>query len=256
MKILKKIFYFAGLALTLGYLLGGCASTTVEDDSPPEAQFAEGERLLKKGRYLEASERFRILKNRHPYSIYAALAALRSGDAHFEQETYIEAAGAYKVFLELYPKHPQADYAVFRMGESYYRQVPDSIDRDLDAAASGITTFQRLQREFPSSQYVAQAQKMERELRSKLAEKEEYVGDFYFRREDYPAAAARYRTILSEYGGTGKSEKALYRLAFAYEKMGDRVKALEALDRLKQEFPNGSLRSDADSLYQRLERKN
>ena len=247
------MIYFGVLGGIVVNLLAGCATTAVEDDSPPEAQYAEGERLLKRGRYLEASERFRILKNRHPYSIYAALAALRSGDAYFEQETYVEAAGAYKVFLELYPKHPQADYAVFRMGESHYRQVPDSIDRDLDAASLGILTFQRLQKEYPQSQYVAAAQKMERELRSKLAEKEEYVGDFYFRQEEYIAAVGRYRTIVADYPKVGKSEKALYRLAVAYEKMGDKAKALEALEKLKQDFPNGNFTSDAGALTRRLE---
>lgn len=255
-KFLKKCFEITLLSLALANLLGGCSTTTIEDDSPPEAQYAEGERLLKKGRYLEASERFRILKNRHPYSIYAALAALRIGDTYFEEESFIEAASAYKVFLELYPKNPQAPYALFRMGESNYKQVPDSIDRDLDAASSGITAFQRLQKDFPSCEYVGKAQSMERELRSKLSDKEEYVGDFYFKREDYNAAAGRYRYILKEFPEMGKNERTLYRLALSYEKMGDKEKALEALDRLRIEFPNGKFKQDAESLHSKLDKKN
>ncbi|MFX6218501.1 outer membrane protein assembly factor BamD, partial [Acinetobacter baumannii] len=77
------------------------------NDSPAEKQYSEGERLLKKDRYVEAVERFRVLKSRYPYSKYAALATLRIGDVHFQEESYIEAAAAYKVFRELYPKHDQ-----------------------------------------------------------------------------------------------------------------------------------------------------
>ncbi len=242
------------LAIVLAQLNFRCSTTAVEDDSPPEAQYAEGERLLKRSRYLEASERFRILKNRHPYSIYAALAALRMGDVYYEQETFAEAASAYKVFLELFPKHAQADYAAFRMGESYYKQVPDSIDRDLDAASSGITAFQRLQKEHPNSPHVARAQQMEKELRARLAEKEEYVADFYFKRDDYNAAAARYRNILSEYPESPLQEKALYRLALTYEKMGEKAKALEALDRLRADFPNGKYVREAAPLERTLKK--
>ena len=236
------------LAIVLAQLNIRCSSTAVEDDSPPEAQYAEGERLLKRSRYLEASERFRILKNRYPYSIYAALAALRIGDVYFEQETFAEAASAYRVFLELFPKHAQADYAAFRMGESYYKQVPDSIDRDLDAASSGITAFQRLQREHANSPHVARAQQMEKELRVRLAEKEEYVADFYFKRNDHNAAAARYRGLLSEYPESPLREKALYHLALTYEKMGEKTKALEAIERLQADFPGGKFANDASKL--------
>src|SRR3989344_7372856 len=110
--------FFAALLFSACCLLG-CSATTIDNDSPPEVQFAEGERLLKKDRILEAVERFRILKSRYPYSKYAALASLKIGDAHFQEESFPEAAAAYKIFRELYPKHEEAGYALYRIGETF-----------------------------------------------------------------------------------------------------------------------------------------
>lgn len=249
---LKNPIKLWGLLALLVLLGSGCSSVTIEDDSPPEAQYAEGERLLKRNRYLEAVERFRILKNRHPYSVYAALAALRMGDVYFTQESFIEAAASYKVFLELYPKHPQVDYAVFRLGESFYKQVPDEIDRDLSAADEGITAFGRLEQEFPQSSHLAQSQKLRKELKERLAAREEYVADYYFKREDWNAAAGRYRNILKDFSDMGRNEKALFRLAFAYEKVGEKERSVEAIERLESDFPQGKFAKDAAELKLRL----
>ncbi|MGE3261636.1 MAG: outer membrane protein assembly factor BamD [Bacteriovoracia bacterium] len=218
-------------------LIIGCSSTTLDNDSPPEVQYAEGERLLSKDRYLEAVERFRILKSRYPYSKYAALATLKIGDTHFKDEAYLEAAAAYKIFRELYPKHEFAAYALYRIGESFYNQMPSTTDRDLDPAQSAIEAFSQLISEYPAAPQRGDAEKRILELRGKLAEKETYVGDFYFKRELYQAAAGRYLYLLTQYPDLGTPEKSLYRLAYSYERTGDYGKAEQALDRLEKEFP-------------------
>jgi outer membrane protein assembly factor BamD len=210
----------------------------IDNDSPPEAQFQEGERLLKKDRYIEAVERFRILKNRYPYSKYAALAALRIGDAHFQEEAYLEAGSAYKIFRELYPKHEEAPYALFRIGEANYNLLPSTTDRDLDAAQSAIDAYSLLIKDHPSSKYVDEAQKKVKELKGRLADKENYVGNFYFKRELYQAAAGRYAFLLEKYPDFGFNREALYRLAYSFERMGEYRKASDILDRLDGEFPD------------------
>ncbi len=216
-----------------------CSSEIIDSDSPPEKQYAEGERLLKKERFIEAVERFRILKSRFPYSKYAALATLRIGDSYYQEESYIEAASSYKIFRELYPKHEFAAYALRRIGDSFYEQMPSSIDRDLEPAHSGIKAYTQLLRDYPSSDYKGDAEKRVRELRGKLAEKEEYIGEFYFKRELYSSAAPRFAVLVDTYSDYGFNKDALYRLAFSYERMGEYTKATEALDRLDREFPDG-----------------
>ncbi len=237
----------ASLLVALVFLWG-CSAETIDNDSPPEKQYAEGERLLSKDRYLEAVERFRILKSRYPYSKYAALATLRIGDAHFQEEAYIEAASAYKVFRELYPKHEQAAYALHRIGESHFNEVPSAIDRDLDSAYSAINAYTQLLKDYPGSEHAKDADKKIHELRGKLAEKENYVGNFYFKRELYEAAAGRYALLVDTYPNYGYNREGLYRLAYSYERMGEYRKAQDAIERLDREFSDGKSDTDRNNL--------
>jgi outer membrane protein assembly factor BamD len=247
----EKLILAACLLLSL---LGnsGCSAVTIDNDSPPEAQYAEGERLLEKDRYLEAVERFRILKSRYPYSKYAALATLRIGDAHFKEEAFLEAASAYKIFRDLYPRHEQAAYALFRTGESYYNTLPGTIDRDLEPALAAIDAYSLLLKESPGSPYQKDAEAKIKDLREKLAEKEAYVGDYYFKREQYQAAATRYAYLLQNYPEAGRNEETVYRLAYSFERMGEYRKAEQALDIMGQQFPNGSKQSDAKNLREKV----
>lgn len=247
------IYKPALLALFLMAALSACSAVVINNESPPEAQYADGERLLNKERFLEAVERFRMLKSRYPYSKYAALASLRIADCHFAEEAYIEAAAAYKVFRELYPKHEHAAYAQFRTAESYYNQLPGAVDRDLEPAKDAIQAYSDYLKLFPSHPEAAKAQFRITELRQTLAEKEDYVGNFYFIRDFYLSAAGRYRHILENYPEAGLNEKALYRLAYSYEKVGEYAKAEEAIERLKLEFPKGSFISSAAAIQKRIE---
>ncbi|NUM88464.1 MAG: outer membrane protein assembly factor BamD [Bdellovibrionales bacterium] len=236
--------------------LSGCSYTPIDNDSPADVQMAEGERLLSKGRYVEAVERFRILRTRHPHSKQAALASLRIGDAHYEEEAFIEAASAYKLFRELHPKHERAPYALFRLGESYYQQIPSTADRDLSAAQDAIEAYAALVEKFPQSQDAATARERIHTLRQKLAEKEDYIGDFYFKRDLFRAAASRYQNLMDQFAGFGFDERALYRLASALEKIGEHVRAEEMIDRYRAMFPEGKFLKNLEDIRKRLAEKN
>ncbi len=248
LSLSKLCFTFFLLAILFTIL--GCSAVTIDNDSPPEAQYAEGERLLEKDRYLEAVDRFRILKNRYPYSKYAALASLRIGDAHFQEEAFLEAASAYKIFRELYPRHEKAAYALFRTGESYFNMLPSTTDRDLDSAQLAIDSYEQLLRDYAGSPHQGDAENRIKDLRGRLAEKESYVGDFYFKRELYQAAASRYSYILVNFPEAGKNEENLYKLAFSLERIGEYRKAGQALDILNEDFPQGKRANDSKTLRQ------
>lgn len=231
------------------YLLNpGCSGVVMDNDTPAEQQYAEGERLLNKDRYLEAVERFRILRSRHPHSKYAALASLRIGDAHFKEEAFLEAASAYKIFRDLYPRHEQAPYALFRIAESHYQMMPSTNDRDLDPAQMAMEAYSRLSKDYPGDPQVRLAQERIKELRAKLAAQEEYVGDFYYKRELFQAAAGRYGFLLDNYPEAPRREEHLYRLAQSLERMGEYRKAEGTLDDLDQSFPAGAKDSARTSL--------
>jgi outer membrane protein assembly factor BamD len=234
-----KYFTLSLICLALATLtsnLVGCSGKTISNDSPAEEQYTEGERLFKKERFLEAVERYRIIRSRYPHSKFAALSSLRIGDAHFSEEAWGEAAGAYRSFRELYPKHEQAGYALFRIGEANYNMLPSTIDRDLEPALAAIDAYKEYQKLYPNNAESSDAAKKSAELQTKLAAKEDYIGNFYFIREHFLSAATRYANLLDQYPNRGFDEKALYRLAVSYEKIGEPAKAEEAISKLRDKF--------------------
>ena len=45
------------------------------------------------------------------------------------------------------------------------------------------------------------------------------IGDFYFRKGEYPSAAERYRDLLNRFPGLGLDAEALYKLGLCYTRM-------------------------------------
>jgi outer membrane protein assembly factor BamD len=81
-----------------------------------------------------------------------------------------------------------------------------------------------------------------------LAEYEFYVGNFYFKKEAYQAAAQRFDGMLREYPDSRNEAEALYSLGLSYRNMGDKEKALTALSTLIDKFPATRLSAEAEVL--------
>jgi outer membrane protein assembly factor BamD len=223
-------------------LLWSCSSLDKKAETP-EGAYAIAEEFEKDDRFDEALRRYQDVKNKFPYSSYATKAELAIADVHFKDEAYPEAQVAYQAFKELHPRHPQIDYVQFRIALSYYKQLPDSIDRDLTLATDAINNFDDLIRDFPQSSYVKEATEKRAECVQKLAEKEDYIGDFYFKREQYLAAYFRYDGLLSKFPGTNLEARALSRAAISAHKSSHEDKAKDYFSQLKQKY-SGSAEFD------------
>jgi outer membrane protein assembly factor BamD len=242
------------LVLVLSFVVA-CASEQT-DPNNPEGVFQEAEQSLKDERYLIALEKFREVKNRFPYSKRAVDAELRIADTFFAQESYLEAESAYEIFRELHPTHPRIDYVQFQIGMSYYLMIPENSARDLSAAHRAIDAFELLEQRFPDSELAKQGREKIREARSRLAEHENYVADFYFRRQHYLSASYRYAALLREFQNSGFEEEALFRLGQCYYNTRMFENARDALNRLVKEHPTTGFRGSAQALLQNIEKKN
>ena len=139
------------------------------------------------------------IKNQYPYSYYATPAELLLADILYKQENYVESAAAYMMFRDFHPKHAQIPYVVFKIAESFYKQLPDTFDRDLEAAVEAITYYNELLRKYPDSEYVKDSHTKIAKAKSMLESKEKYIADFYFKTEVYEAARWRYLDILDRF---------------------------------------------------------
>ncbi len=242
---LKRTTSFRSLAL-LGFFmhlaawgLVSCSSDEKQSDTA-EGAFALAQEYDKDERYEESIRRYNEVKNKFPYSKFATQAELAVADVYYKQESFAEAQVAYQNFKELHPKHAQIDYVTFRLAMSYFMQLPGTIDRDLTLAQSAITAFDEMINQYPNSTYLAEAKEKRAESIKKLAEKEEYIADFYFKKAIYDSALARYEGLYRTYPGIGFDAKALSRAAISAQRTGDLERAKRHLATLKRNFPGSS----------------
>lgn len=220
-------------------LMTACSSTE-RNSNTPEGAFAIAEEFDKGERYEEAIRRYTEVKNKFPYSNFATKSELAIADVYYKQESFAEAQVAYQMFKDLHPTSPQADYVQFRLGMSYFQQLPSTIDRDLSLANDTILNLSDLIKKYPNSQYVAEAKEKRTATIKMLAEKEEYIADFYFKREIYDSALGRYEGLYKNYGGLGFEKKALSRIVISAHKIDDKPKAEKYLKILAADFPGTS----------------
>ncbi len=216
---------FKGFVVSLLLLLTACGSTAKIDPGTAEGAFALGEKYEKDERFEEALAQFSQVKNKHPYSHFAIEAKLKIAQIHFDREDWIEAQNAYQVFKEMHPRHPKSDFVTFRLAMCYLKQLPATIDRDLAVSEKAVTYFDETIQSFPESEFVAQAKEYREKTLRMLADKEDYVGNFYFIHEQYDSALGRYEELLEKYAGLGLDEKALYRASYSAMKSDDLPKA-------------------------------
>lgn len=229
------VFLLLGLLLT-----GACAKNKYKltgQESDEEA-VEKCVHLSQKKKFQEAIECFEIFKSRFPESNYALDAELRIGDNYFQNKEWQLAAESYSLYAKLHPTSPRLDYAYYRAGLAYEKQLPKGVDRDLSSLPKAEDHFGMVFRRFPESPYAQMAQAKFDEIRARGAERNYYVGNFYYKFGEYRAAIPRFLIILQDYPGLGFDEAALYRLAFAYRKLGMNDKAKAAAELMQEKFPD------------------
>lgn len=232
--MLTRILIACSLALTLN----ACSSTDEIDSNSPEGAYKLGEKYEKDERYEEAVAQFNTVKNKYPYSKLATEAELRVAEINFKREEFVEAQNNYQVFKEMHPAHPKIDYVTYRLGLSFFNQLPASIDRDLAVAERAILYFDEVMQSYPQSSHVKDAKDYKNKALKMLAEKEYYVGHFYFIRDQYDSALGRFEGLLERYPSLGFDAKALYGAAVSAFKIKDLGKAKSHYQRLTTQYKN------------------
>ena len=228
--------------LGLVCLLQGCAAYEYLYGKPPRRdtqqsdqelmRSAEGQ--LQRGRYEDARKDLQRLMNQYPDSDLVTSARLGTARALYQEKKYDEARAEYQRFLELHPQHERADEAHYYLGMAYVRAA-DAPDRDQTYTKKGLEEFTLLVRQMPDSQFVPDARQRIVTARRKLAEKDLYVGRFYFDRGNYAAAVGRFKSLLANYDAAGFDDQALYFLGESLWRLEQRDEARAAFQRLVQE---------------------
>lgn len=207
-------------------MLWGCASEKPEGKTKAEVLFKEAKILVEEERYLLATEKLNNLKNQYPYSYYATPAELLQAEILFLQESYVESAAAFILFRDFHPKHEKIAYVLFKIAESYFMQIPDTFDRDLEAATEAVKYFKELLVKYPDSEYTKGAKGKMKKAKGMLRDKEKYVADFYFKTEVFSAAKWRYFDILDNFKNKELRSHSMQRIVRSYYYLKEYKKCL------------------------------
>src|SRR5438270_7158193 len=191
----------------------------VNSKQPDKVLFDRAMDALNHGKFDTARITLQTLINTYPDSEYIARAKLGIGDAWYREGGTTALAQAeieYKDFITFFPNLPEAAEAQLKVADIHYREM-EKPDRDFTHAKRAEDEYRQLVLQFPDSKLVPQAQQRLREVQEVLAEREYRVGRFYYMRESWPAAIARFQSLADAYPLYSNADDALYLLGSASE---------------------------------------
>ena len=206
----RPLFFFTLFAVVATV---SCASKPMRDNTDglslqdARNRFTQAQYLFAKKHFGKAIERFELIKQQFPYTVYAALSDLRIADAHFAQKQWQESADAYELFVRFYPEHERVGYAAFRRAKAAFLAMPKGFFllpgphlKDALAAKSALEALQTFLQNFSQRSNIAhvqKAQRMRQQVLQRLVKHDMHVGSFYAKRRKWAAAVARYEQAIT-----------------------------------------------------------
>lgn len=250
---MKGRILFVSALLSLS--LAGCSSNSersAEDlkYSQVELMYEQAQQQLEMGNLNLAQEQLSTLNSRYPFGPFAHQVQLDLIYVHYKLDNTDEALAAIDRFISLNPNHKDVDYALYMRGlvnqRAEYNAIHeiagiDRSDRDSTMAKEAFKDFAELLRKFPDSKYAADAKKRMVGLKSRLAQKELAIAQYYMERQAYLAAANRGRYVVEHFGDMPEAENALAVMVESYEQLGLTQLRDDALAVLRANYPNNDL---------------
>jgi outer membrane protein assembly factor BamD len=248
----------ARLLVVLSLVAAACGgpkgASSVQYSVSVQRNYEKGEKALDDKDWVAASKYFSFIKQRFPYSRYAALAELRLADAQFGAEQYLEAIDSYRLFIKFHPTHQDVanGYAAFKIGESYYKQLPSdfwlfppSYEKDQSSVEDCGNELKSFLDKYPDSPYRDRAKQIISQVSKRLADHEWYVARYYWDRRKPMGTVLRLRRLLERYRGVGYDVEALWLLGRAYVAVGMPDRAKLTWTELVSRFPQSPHTAEA-----------
>jgi outer membrane protein assembly factor BamD len=220
--------------LILLLLIVACSSDKPKGRTEAEVLFKEAEELIAAERFILATEKLNAIKTQHPYSFYATPAELLQADILYEQESYVESAAAYLLFRDFHPRHEKISYVIYRIADSFYKQIPDTIDRDLEPALESIKYYEEVVTKYADSSYKKKAEKRIKEAKKMLRQKDQYIADFYFKTDKFAPARYWYLDILETHQDQSTRNHAMLRTILATSELKEWQPCLDYIEKFYQ----------------------
>ncbi len=183
----------------------------------------------KRGHFDVARLDLQTLLNTYPDSQYLMRAKLAVADCWFKEggsAAMAQAEQEYGDFITFFPNSPEAAEAQMRMGDIYMKQM-DVPDRDYAKAIKAEDQYRTMLKTYPDAPkpVLAEATQKLRDVQEVLAQREYDLAVFYASHNNYPAAIARYQTVVDTYPLYSHMDDTLIGIGDAYEAESNVVRA-------------------------------
>ena len=223
MNRLKKIFIFFLLAANLWSCANDQKKVSDLKDTDLESQmiqlYNEGYEEYLQGDTLYAAQKFNEAELIFPQSDWAPKAALMSAYVYYADDYYSDAIYELERFLKVYKVHKDIDYAHFLLAMCYYENIVDE-KRDLRPLLKSRKEFEFIIKNYPSTDFAADAQFKIDLINDRLAGKEMYIARHYLKSKKWIPAINRFKNVIENYETTVYVEEALHRLVETYYIIG------------------------------------
>lgn len=231
------------VAMTSVYSAGCAKFSSKEIRSDKELYFL-GEQLFLDHKYRKASKVMEQLLEEYFESEYKARALFILSESQFLRRKYEEAEFNYKKFMEIHPAHEWAEKAAYRSALCEFSRMLN-YDKDQTHTLNAIKKLRNFLRKYPKSRFKKDVENRISFARHRLVEHEIYVANYYMKTKAYGPAINRYESLLKDYSQDVLTDRILFSLGNAYEKVGEKSKALGAYKKLYTNYPNSTLAKKA-----------
>ncbi len=247
----------------------------VNSKQPDKVLYDRALDAMKHNKFDVARLSLQTLINTYPDSEYVARAKLAIGDSWYAEggsAAMAQAESEYKDFITFFPNMTEASEAQMKIANIHYNEM-EKADRDYTHAKRAEEEYRQLIMQFPDSPLVPEAKKKLLAVQEVLAEREYMIAHFYYMREVWPAAIARFTSLIDTYPLYSGADDALYEMGNAYERQADLLrrskitesakagivktyddKAAAAYDRILTRYPEEDRAADAAKRLEEMHR--
>lgn len=225
LKFMKRAFYIVFIAI----LVTSCSDyqKMLKSESTAE-KFKFATDLYEEGKYAKAYRLFEQILPAYRGKPQAEKLTFMHANCSYELKDYYISSYHFDKFVDIYPSSEKAEEAAFLAAKGYYHNSP-VFTKEQKETVEAIEKLQLFINLYPTSGYVADANKLINELDFKLEKKAFEIAKQYNLITDYKASIKSFNNFLLEFPGTSLREDAMfYRFDSAYK-----LAAL-SIDRLKE----------------------
>jgi outer membrane protein assembly factor BamD len=188
---------------------------------PDKQLYDKAIKQQKSGHFDVARLDLQTLLNTYPDSQYQMRAKLAVADSWYHEggsAALTQAEQEYGDFITFFPNAPEASEAQMRIGDIYLKQM-DVPDRDYTKAMKAEDAYRTMLKQYPDApkELINEAKQKLREVQEVLATRESGLAAFYASHANWPAAIARYQTVIDTYPQYSHMDDTLIGLGDAYE---------------------------------------